>query len=105
MWGRPNLHTSYQSEMSIFPTWTQRILITLLGLLAVLLAFDLPVINQIPVVSYLGDDDWIRLTTQAVIFVDCRARAEPAHRSLRPGLTRPRLLHGCRRVHGRLPRR
>ena len=69
MWGRPNLHTSYQSEMSIFPTWTQRILITLLGLLAVLLAFDLPVINQIPVVSYLGDDDWIRLTTQAVIFV------------------------------------
>ena len=69
MWGRPNLHTSYQSEMSIFPTWTQRVLITLLGLLAVLLAFDLPVINQIPVVSYLGDDDWIRLTTQAVIFV------------------------------------
>ena len=38
-------------------------------MLAVLLAFDLPVINQIPVISYLGDDDWIRLTTQAVIFV------------------------------------
>ncbi len=69
MWGRPNLHTSYQSETSIFPTWTQRLLITLLALLAVLLPFDLPVINQIPVVSYLGDDDWIRLTTQAVIFV------------------------------------
>ena len=31
MWGRPNLHTSYQSETSIFPTWTQRVLITLLG--------------------------------------------------------------------------
>jgi branched-chain amino acid transport system permease protein len=37
-------------------------------LLAVLLPFDLPVINQIPVVRFLGDPEWIRLLTQAVIF-------------------------------------
>ena len=36
--------------------------------LAVLLPFSLPVINQIPFVRYLGDPDWLRVTTQAVIF-------------------------------------
>ena len=34
----------------------------------VLLPFNLPVINQLPFVRFLGDPDWIRLTTQAVIF-------------------------------------
>lgn len=69
MWGRPNLHTTYRSETAIFPTWTQRILAAALVAVAVLLVFDLPIINQLPVISYLGDEGWIRLTTQAVIFV------------------------------------
>src|SRR5918995_4528454 len=68
MWGRPNLHTSYRTETSIFPTWTQKILATIGIALLVLLPFNLPVINQIPFIRFLGDADWIRLTTQAVIF-------------------------------------
>ncbi len=68
MWGRPNLHTSYQQETSIFPTWTQKTLAGLFIALMVLLPFNLPVINQLPIIRFLGDPDWIRLTTQAVIF-------------------------------------
>jgi branched-chain amino acid transport system permease protein len=68
MYGRPNLHTNYQSETSILPTWTQRVFMTLLIAVMVLLPFNLPIINQLPFVRFLGDGDWIRLTTQAVIF-------------------------------------
>ena len=68
MCGRPNLYTSYRAEASIFPTWTQRILMALFGVVMVLLPFSLPIINQLPFVRFLGDADWIRLTTQAVIF-------------------------------------
>jgi branched-chain amino acid transport system permease protein len=65
---RPNLYTSYGAETSILPTWTQRISIVLVAGVAVLLPFSLPVINQIPFVRYLGDSDWLRITTSAVIF-------------------------------------
>ncbi len=68
MRGRPNLHTSYAAETSVFPTWTQRTMLVLLLVVAVLLPFHLPVINQVPFVRFLGDGDWIRLLTQAVIF-------------------------------------
>ena len=68
MYGRPNLHTNYQSEASILPTWTQRFFMALLVVVMVLLPFNLPIINQLPFVRFLGDGDWIRLTTQAVIF-------------------------------------
>jgi branched-chain amino acid transport system permease protein len=68
MWGRPNLYTSYKAETSMFPTWTQRVMFGLLAALAILLPFSLPIINQLPVIRFIGDGDWIRLTTQAVIF-------------------------------------
>jgi branched-chain amino acid transport system permease protein len=68
MYRRPNLYTSYSSETSILPTWTQRVAVALLSVVAVLLPFSLPVINQIPIIRYLGDSDWLRITTQAVIF-------------------------------------
>jgi branched-chain amino acid transport system permease protein len=68
MYKRPALYTNYQSETSILPTWSQRIAAGVLVILAVLLPFNLPVINQIPFVRYLGDPDWLRLVTQAVIF-------------------------------------
>ena len=68
MYRRPNLYTSYSSETSILPTWTQRVAMTVLAALAVLLPFSLPVINQIPLIRFLGDSDWLRITTQAVIF-------------------------------------
>ena len=70
-----------------------------------LLPFNLPIINQLPFVRFLGDSDWIRLTTQAVIFAIAALGPEPAHRRRRPGLARSRLLHGHRRLRRRLPRR
>ena len=69
MYKRPALYTNYQSETSILPTWTQRIAAAVLVILAVLLPFNLAVINQLPFVRYLGDPDWLRIVTQAVIFV------------------------------------
>ncbi len=52
----------------LLPSWTQRVLMALLVTVMVLLPFNLPVINQLPFVRFLGDADWIRLTTNAVIF-------------------------------------
>jgi branched-chain amino acid transport system permease protein len=66
--GRPRLYTSYQAEAAIFPTWTQRAALVLLLLVAVLLPFSLPVINQLPIIRFIGDPEWIRLLTNAVIF-------------------------------------
>jgi branched-chain amino acid transport system permease protein len=66
--GRPRFYTSYKAEAAIFPTWTQRIALAVALLVAVLLPFSLPVINQLPIIRFIGDPDWIRLLTQAVIF-------------------------------------
>jgi branched-chain amino acid transport system permease protein len=68
MFKRPSLYTSYGAETSLLPTWTQRVAMVLVAAIAVLLPFSLPVINQIPFVRYLGDSDWLRVTTSAVIF-------------------------------------
>ena len=68
MWGRPNLYTSYRAETSLLPTWTQRVAMAMFVAVMVLLPFDLPVINQLPFVRFLGDQDWLRIVTQAVIF-------------------------------------
>jgi len=66
--GRPRLYTSYKAEAAIFPTWTQRTALVLLLLVAVLLPFSLPIINQLPIIRFIGDPEWIRLLTNAVIF-------------------------------------
>jgi len=66
--GRPQLYVSYESESSILPTNTQRVMVVLLVAVAALIPFDLPVINQLPIVRFLGDPDWIRVLIQAVIF-------------------------------------
>ena len=68
MWGRPNLHTSYRSETSLLPTWTQRVAMVMFVAVMVLLPFNLPVISHLPFVRFLGDQDWLRIVTQAVIF-------------------------------------
>jgi branched-chain amino acid transport system permease protein len=68
VFGRPRLYTSYKTETSIFPTWTQRIALALFLVIAVLVPFSVPIIDQIPIVRFIGDQDWIRLLTQAVIF-------------------------------------
>lgn len=65
---RPNMYTSYESDSSLLPTGAQKTALFLLLLIAVLLPFDMPVINQLPIVRFLGDPDWIRVLIQAVIF-------------------------------------
>jgi branched-chain amino acid transport system permease protein len=67
-WGRPRLFTSYETEASIFPTWTQRIAAAALLLVLVLMPFDLPVISQIPFIRFLGDDVWLRIVNSVLIF-------------------------------------
>lgn len=68
MRGRPNLYVSYESESSLLPTGTQKIALAVLLAVGALLPFSVPVINQLPIVRFLGDPDWIRVLTQAVIF-------------------------------------
>ena len=68
MLGRPNLYTSYRSETALLPTWTQRVGIALFAALMVLLPFNLPIINQLPFVRFLGDSDWLRILIEVLIF-------------------------------------
>jgi branched-chain amino acid transport system permease protein len=65
---RPNLYTSYADETKIFPTWTQKILGIGAVALLLLLPFDLPVINQIPILRFLGDSDWLRVMMNVFVF-------------------------------------
>ena len=58
--GRPRLYTAYRQEAQLLPTWTQKVVCTLFVAVLFLLPFDLPVINHIPLVRFLGDSDWMR---------------------------------------------
>ena len=72
---------------------------------AVLLPFSLPVINQLPIIRFIGDPEWIRLLTQAVIFGIAALGINLLSGRRRPGVTGSRLLHGRRRLHGGRARR
>lgn len=63
MRGRPLLYTSYESEMSLLPTWTKRI--TLVLFLALLVIIPLQII---PGFRFLGDGDWMRILTEVLIY-------------------------------------
>ncbi|MGI9667693.1 MAG: branched-chain amino acid ABC transporter permease [Acidimicrobiia bacterium] len=63
MRGRPNLFTSYTSEMSLFPTTTKRVSMVLLALIAVLLP-----LAALPVLGFLGSSQWLVLVNRALIF-------------------------------------
>lgn len=65
---RPNLYTSYAAEAQMLPTATKKVAAGLAVVVLFLTPFDLPVINQIPFVRFLGDGDWIRVVTLAFIF-------------------------------------
>ena len=63
MRGRPLLFTTYESEMSILPTWTRRVMFMLfLGLLILI------PLQVIPGFSFLGDSDWMRILSEVLIF-------------------------------------
>ena len=61
MRGRPNLYTSYEAESQLMPTRTKKVILGLFLVVAVLMPFDLPIIDQLPVVRFLGDNVWLRL--------------------------------------------
>ena len=85
MLGRPNLYTSYEAEAAILPTFTQKLFALISIVVLFLLPFhiamvtastDVPILRSIPIlrdgipmVRFLGDPDWIRLMTLALIFV------------------------------------
>ena len=67
MFGRPNLTVSYAEEAKILKTWTQKGLFGVFILILFLMPFDLPVISHIPVVRFLGDEEWLRITSQVLL--------------------------------------
>ncbi|MEE9416142.1 MAG: branched-chain amino acid ABC transporter permease [Acidimicrobiales bacterium] len=69
MFGRPNLYTSYEQETKLLPTWTQKLLLGLFILVLFLMPFDLPIISQIPVVRFLGDEQWLRIISQVMVLM------------------------------------
>jgi branched-chain amino acid transport system permease protein len=63
MRGRPNLFISYQSEMSLFPTVTQRV-----GVLVLLLFAILVPLGAVPFFGFLGDNAWMVIINRALVF-------------------------------------
>ena len=63
MRNRPRLFVTYSSEMSLLPTWTQRIItLVFLGVLA-LIPFGV-----IPGLGFLSDNDWLKILSRVAIF-------------------------------------
>lgn len=60
---RPNLYTTYQSEMGLFPTTTKKVAIALLGVIAILVPF-----SALPLFGFLGDGDWLIMINRALIY-------------------------------------
>ncbi len=69
MFGRPNLYTSYAQESQILPTGTKKMAAAVGILVMFLMPFNLPVINQIPFIRFLGDGDWLRPVSAALIYL------------------------------------
>lgn len=67
MFGRPNLRVSYAQETQLMPTWTQKVVLALFVVVLFLMPFNLPVINQLPIIRFLGDEEWLRLTSQVLV--------------------------------------
>jgi branched-chain amino acid transport system permease protein len=65
---RPNMFTSYEQDIQMLPTTTKKVVATLAVVVLLLLPFNLPVINQIPIVSFLGDPGWLRPMSTVFIF-------------------------------------
>ena len=67
--GRPNMFTSYESESRIFATGTQKTVAAVVVTVLVLMPFDLPVINQIPLIRFLGDGDYLRPVSTTLVYI------------------------------------
>jgi branched-chain amino acid transport system permease protein len=62
------MFTSYEQDIQMLPTTTKKVVATLAVVVLLLLPFNLPVINQIPIVSFLGDPGWLRPMSTVFIF-------------------------------------
>ncbi len=69
MYRRPHMFTSYASEAKILSSTTQRVAMAVGLTVLVLMPFDLPVINQLPFIRFLGDSDWLRPVSTVLVFV------------------------------------
>jgi len=67
MFRRPNLYTSYEAETQILTTWSQKGLMGLFLLVLFLMPFELPVISQIPLIRFLGNEEWLRIVTSVLV--------------------------------------
>ncbi len=67
MFGRPNLYTAYRQETQLLPTWTQKVVFGVFAVTLLLMPFELPVISHIPMVRFLGDNDWLRPMSSVLI--------------------------------------
>jgi branched-chain amino acid transport system permease protein len=81
---RPNLYTSYEQESQVLPTVTKKVFAAIGVLLLLLIPFeielitgptdwpvfrDIPVLkNGIPPLRFLGDNEWLRVLDEALIF-------------------------------------
>ncbi len=63
MRGRPLLYTAYEDDQAILNTSTKRVALVVFGLVLVTI-----VSADLPLVGFLGADDWLKLLTNAMIF-------------------------------------
>ncbi|MEN8114507.1 MAG: branched-chain amino acid ABC transporter permease [Actinomycetota bacterium] len=60
---RPRLFVAYASEMSLLPTWTQKIMAAVFLMVLVLIPF-----RVIPGLGFLADNDWMKILSRIAIF-------------------------------------
>jgi branched-chain amino acid transport system permease protein len=84
MFLRPNLYTSYEAESEILPTYTKKVMAAIGIAILFLIPFDIPILtastdipvlrsipvlsNGIPPLRFLGDNAWLRVLDEALIF-------------------------------------
>src|SRR5690606_31852399 len=72
MLGRPLLRTSYEADMALFPSVTQRVVITLFLLFLVAIPFFAPGTigesGSLPGPNFLASSDWLRLLVTLGIY-------------------------------------
>ncbi|HSJ35893.1 MAG TPA: branched-chain amino acid ABC transporter permease [Acidimicrobiia bacterium] len=73
MRGRPLLRTSYEADQAIFPTTTQKVMVTLFLVVLVAVPFfregSIGTAGSLPGPNFLASEDWLRLLTQLGIFM------------------------------------
>jgi branched-chain amino acid transport system permease protein len=81
---RPNLYTSYEQESQVLPTATKKVFAVIGVLLLLAIPFEIPLLtgptdwpvfgdipvikNGIPPLRFLGDNQWLRVLDEALIF-------------------------------------